>query len=127
MQWVAQEYRQSRHDANGTGIRAGCHDCHIPDRYPELHWYKAQAGIRDVIQEARGVTSTEEKFKQGWLRLAKSVWAEFKANNSENCQHCHQFNADVVAKQKEFVRPMHQQFLAKAATCIHCHKGVDRA
>jgi nitrate/TMAO reductase-like tetraheme cytochrome c subunit len=124
MQWVAQEYRQSGHYANRTGVYAGCHDCHVPDRYPKLLWYKAKAGIHDAIEEARGVISTEEKFKKERLRLAKSVWAEFKENNSENCQHCHQFNADVVAKQKEFVRPMHQQFLAKSATCIDCHKGV---
>ena len=124
MQWVAQEYRQSGHYANRTGVHATCHDCHIPDRYPALLWYKTKAGIRDAIQEARGVISTEEKFKKERLRLAKSVWAEYKENNSENCQHCHQFNADVVAKQKEFVRPMHQQFLTKAATCIDCHKGV---
>jgi nitrate/TMAO reductase-like tetraheme cytochrome c subunit len=124
MQWVAQEYSQSGHHVNRTGVAAGCHDCHVPDRYPQLLWYKAQAGIHDVIQEARGVISTEDKFKKERLRLAKVVWAEFKENNSENCQHCHQFNADVVAKQKEFVRPMHQQFLARTATCIDCHKGV---
>ena len=124
MQWVAAEYRQSGHGVNRTGVHASCHDCHIPDRYPQLLWYKAKAGIHDAIAEARGVISTEEKFKKERLRLAKSVWAEYKENNSESCQHCHQFNADVVAKQKEFVRPMHQQFLAKAATCIDCHKGV---
>ena len=124
MHWVAQEYRQSGHHANSTGVAAGCHDCHIPDHYPKLLWYKAQAGIHDAIQEARGVISSEEAFKKERLRLAKVVWAEFKENNSENCQHCHQFNAEVVAKQKEFVRPMHQQFLANAATCIDCHKGV---
>ena len=77
-----------------------------------------------MIQETRGVISTEDKFKKERLRLAKVVWAEFRENNSENCQHCHQFNADVVSKQKEFVRPMHEQFLAKTATCIDCHKGV---
>jgi nitrate/TMAO reductase-like tetraheme cytochrome c subunit len=124
MQWVAQEYRQSAHHINRTGVSAGCHDCHIPHGYPELLWYKAKAGLHDAIQEARGVISTEEKFKKERLRLAKAVWAEFKANNSENCQHCHSFNAEVVSKQKEFVRPMHQQFLSKAATCIDCHKGV---
>jgi nitrate/TMAO reductase-like tetraheme cytochrome c subunit len=124
MQWVAQEYGQSGHHLNRTGVAAGCHDCHVPDHYPKLLWYKAQAGIHDAIQEARGVISTEDKFKKERLRLAKVVWAEFKENNSENCQHCHQFNTDVVAKQKEFVRPMHQQFLARTATCIDCHKGV---
>ncbi|NDP41594.1 MAG: hypothetical protein GZ089_02555 [Aromatoleum sp.] len=124
MQWVAQEYRQSGHYANRTGFRASCHDCHIPNGYPKLLWYKAQAGIRDAVQEARGVISTEERFKKERLRMARLVWAEFKENNSVNCQHCHQFNDDVVAKQKEFVRPMHQQFLANTATCIDCHKGV---
>ena len=124
MQWV------------GAGIQAractpptapasapGCHDCHIPHRYPALLWYKAKAGIKDAIGEMRGVISTEEKFKKERLRMAKSVWAEYKANNSENCRICHQFNADVVAKQKEFVRPMHEQFLAGAMTCIGLPQG----
>lgn len=124
MQWVAQEYRQSGHHVNRTGVSAGCHDCHIPHAYPELLWYKTKAGVHDAIQEARGVISTEDKFKKERLRLAKSVWSEFKANNSANCQQCHKFSAEVVAKQKEFVRPMHQQFLSKTATCIDCHKGV---
>ena len=124
MQWVAQEYRQSAHYANRTGVHANCHDCHIPDRYPALLWYKLQAGIHDAIAEARGVIATEAEFKKERLRLAQVVWTEFKANNSENCQHCHQFNAEVIAKQQDFVRPMHEQFLAKSATCIDCHKGI---
>src|SRR5262245_3438802 len=36
MQWVAQEYRQSVHYLNRTGVAASRHDCHIPHRYPEL-------------------------------------------------------------------------------------------
>ena len=124
MQWVAQEYRQSGHAINRTGVSAGCHDCHIPHDYPELLWYKAKAGIKDAIGEARGVISTEEKFKKERLRMAKSVWAEYKANDSENCRHCHVFSKEIVAKQKDFVRPMHEQVLAKAATCVDCHKGI---
>ena len=124
MQWVAKEYQQSAHYANRTGVRAGCHDCHIPHAYPELLWYKTKAGIKDAVQEARGVISTEEKFKMERLRMAQSVWAEYKANDSRNCQYCHAFSEEILAKQKEFVRPMHQQVLAKAATCIDCHKGV---
>jgi trimethylamine-N-oxide reductase cytochrome c-type subunit TorC len=45
MQWVAQEYAQSAHHTNRTGVQATCHDCHIPERYPDLLWYKARAGI----------------------------------------------------------------------------------
>ena len=124
MQWVAKEHAQSTHSANRTGVRAGCHDCHIPHDYPEVLWYKTKAGIRDVIQEARGVINTEQKFNRERLRLAQSVWSEYKRNDSKPCQHCHLFDAQILSQQKEFVRPMHQQFLSKEATCIDCHKGI---
>jgi len=124
MQWVAKEYQQSIHYANPTGVRAGCHDCHIPHSYPQLLWVKAKAGFHDAVAEFRGVISTEEKFKKERLRLAKNVWAEFKETNSANCQHCHAFNAEVIAKQKDFVQPLHQSVLDKQATCVDCHKGV---
>ena len=124
MQWALQEYRQSVHFTNRTGVRAGCHDCHIPHHYPALLWYKAKAGVKDAIGEMRGVISTEEKFNKERLRMAQHVWAEYKETNSENCRFCHQFNADTISKQKDFVRPMHEQFLAGAMTCIDCHKGI---
>jgi len=124
MQWVAAEYRQSAHSLNRTGVQAGCHDCHIPHQYPELLWYKAKAGIKDVIGEVRGVISTEEKFNKERARMAEHVWAEYKENNSANCRVCHVFTKEIVAKQKDFVQPMHQQFLANAATCVDCHKGI---
>ena len=124
MQWVAKEHRESVHGVNRTGVAAACHDCHIPPHYPELLWYKTKAGIKDIIGEMRGVISTEEKFKKERARMAQHVWDEFKANDSRNCRVCHQFSADVVKKQKDFVQPMHQQVLEGKATCIDCHKGV---
>ena len=124
MQWVAKEYRESRHGLNRTGVHAGCHDCHVPPHYPELLWYKAKAGIKDAIGEMRGVISTEEKFKKERLRMARLVWEEYKGNNSRNCTTCHQFSPGMLAKQQEFVRPMHQQVLEGKATCIDCHKGI---
>ncbi len=124
MTWVAQEYKQSVHFANRTGVQAGCHDCHIPHQYPQLLWYKAKAGIHDAIEEARGTISTEDKFKKERLRLAKMVWTEFRETNSANCQHCHVFTPEIVAKQKDFVQPMHKMVLTKESTCIDCHKGV---
>jgi nitrate/TMAO reductase-like tetraheme cytochrome c subunit len=124
MVWVAQEYKQSVHYANRTGVQAGCHDCHIPHQYPQLLWYKAKAGIKDAIGEMTGVISTEEKFKKERLRMAKEVWAEFKETGSANCRSCHVFTKDIIAKQKDFVQPMHQQVLAGGATCVDCHKGI---
>jgi len=127
MTWVAQEYKQSVHFANRTGVAAGCHDCHIPHQYPQLLWYKAKAGIHDAIEEVRGTISTEEKFKKERLRMAKMVWAEFKETNSANCRYCHVFTPEIIAKQKEFVQPMHKMVLSKESTCIDCHKGVGHA
>src|SRR5262245_18403695 len=124
MTWVAQEIRKSIHFVNRTGVQATCHDCHIPHQYPQLLRYKATSGIKDVIGEMRGVISTEEKFRKERKRMAEDVWAEYKETNSANCRHCHVFTPDIVAKQKDFVQPMHKMVLEKQSTCIDCHKGV---
>src|SRR5688500_2234557 len=84
MQWVAQEHRQSVHVANHSGVRAGCHDCHIPKHYPELLWYKAKAGVKDAIGEMRGVISTKEKVEKERLRMARHVGEGYKGTNSQN-------------------------------------------
>jgi len=124
MQWVAKEHKQSVHVDNRTGVRAGCHDCHIPHAYPEVLVYKTTAGLKDTVNELRGILSTEEKFKKERLRMAQLVWAEYKANDSRACRGCHQFSPAVIAKQKEGVRPIHEAVLAGNGTCIDCHKGV---
>jgi nitrate/TMAO reductase-like tetraheme cytochrome c subunit len=124
MQWVAQEYHQSGHAVNRTGVSAGCHDCHIPHGYPQLLWYKAKAGTKDVIGEMTGVIGTEDKFKKERSRMAKEVWAEYKESNSANCRTCHTFSPEVIAKQKEMAQPMHQMVLSGQGTCIDCHKGI---
>jgi len=124
MQWVAKEHQQSIHGMNRTGVPGTCHDCHIPREYPELLWYKAVAGTKDVIGEIRGVISTEEKFGQQRRRMAEHVWTEYKANDSRACRGCHEFSRDVLAQQDELVRSIHAPVLEGKATCIDCHKGV---
>jgi nitrate/TMAO reductase-like tetraheme cytochrome c subunit len=127
MQWVAKEHRDSIHGVNKTGVSASCHDCHIPREYPELLWYKAVAGTRDVIGEIRGIISTEELFKKERMRMAEHVWTEYKANDPRACRGCHAFSKDVLAKQPEMVQEMHAPVLEGKATCIDCHKGVGHA
>ena len=127
MQWVAKEHRESLHGANRTGMRATCHDCHIPREYPELLWYKAVAGTRDVIGEIRGIISTEEKFNAERMHMAAQVWTEYKANDSRACRGCHQFSQQMLAKQPEIVRAIHAPVHEGNATCIDCHKGVGHA
>ena len=124
MQWVAQEHRESTHGATRTGMRATCHDCHIPREYPELLWYKAVAGTKDVIGEIRGVIDTKEKFLAERKHMAGLVWAEYKDNDSRACRGCHVFSAAVLAKQQEAAKAVHATVLDGRATCIDCHKGV---
>jgi nitrate/TMAO reductase-like tetraheme cytochrome c subunit len=124
MQWVAKEHQQSTHGSTRSGVRATCHDCHIPREYPHLLWYKAVAGTKDVIGEIRGVISTEEKFKTERKRMATLVWEEYQANDSRACRGCHVFSAEVLAKQQEAAKAVHQTVLEGRATCIQCHKGV---
>lgn len=118
------EYKQSAHYANASGVVATCSDCHVPHRYPEKLWYKAKAGIRDIVQESRGAIATAELYEKERWRLANSVWSEMKANDSANCRYCHQFSAETVAKQKSAAQKMHKMVLDKKGTCIDCHKGV---
>lgn len=127
MQWVHAETQQSSHRVNPSGVQAECGDCHIPHGYPEKLWYKAKAGVRDVIGEMRGVISTEEKFKQARLAMAERVWAEFKANDSANCRTCHNFTPEVIAAQSEKARNRHDGMKAAGKTCIDCHTGVAHA
>jgi nitrate/TMAO reductase-like tetraheme cytochrome c subunit len=124
MQWVAKEHKESVHVANRTGVKAGCHDCHIPHNYPELLWYKAKAGTKDVIGEMRGVIDTKAKFEAKRKEMAEHVYAEYKGNDSRACRHCHQFSKEVIAKQKEMVQPIHTMVLQGQGTCIDCHQGV---
>ena len=124
MQWVAKEHQASSHHLNRTGVSAGCHDCHLPRGYPMVLWDKAKAGTKDIIGEMRGVIATEDLFKKERKRMAEQVWEEYKGNNSLACRNCHVFSKEILAKQKEYVRPMHEQVLAGQATCIDCHKGI---
>ena len=123
-QWVAKEHQESIHGANASGVKASCHDCHIPHDYPALLIYKARAGTKDVIGEIRGVIDTEEKFNANRRHMAELIWEEYHANDSQACRHCHQFSKDVVAKQKDFAQPIHSQVLEGKGTCIDCHKGM---
>ena len=118
------EYKQSAHYAGHSGVRATCADCHIPHGYPEKLWYKAKAGIRDIVQESRGVIATSERYEKERWRLANAVWSEMKANDSANCRYCHTISEETVAKQKSMAQKMHKMVLDKKGTCIDCHKGI---
>ena len=118
------EFKASVHYANSSGVVASCSDCHVPHSYPAKLWYKAKAGVRDAVQETRGVIATAELYEKERWRMANLVWDEMKANDSANCRHCHLITTETVAKQKATAQKMHKMVLDKKGTCIDCHKGV---
>src|ERR1051326_1819821 len=139
MQWVAKENEASVHVANRTASHAGGGErprgephrfpCRVPrlphsEALPRASRLQGEGRHQGRDREMRGGIDTEEKVKKERLRMAKDVWEEYKANNSQNCRNCHQFTPEALKKQKEFAQPMHQQVLEGKATCIDCHKGV---
>jgi nitrate/TMAO reductase-like tetraheme cytochrome c subunit len=124
MDRVGKEYAASLHGLNSRGLHANCADCHVPHDYPAVFFYKAKSGLRDVVQEMRGVIATDEQFEQERLRLAKAVWKEYQGNDSAACQQCHAFGDAVIEKQKPAAQQAHKKLDRPEATCVDCHRGV---
>ncbi|MFQ5562246.1 MAG: NapC/NirT family cytochrome c [Parvularculaceae bacterium] len=68
--------------------------------------------------------NTKEKFEAKRLELAKNVWAEMKANDSENCRSCHHVDNWDLSLQKTRARGQHEEMAETGETCIDCHKGI---
>ncbi|NDV18661.1 cytochrome C [Pseudodesulfovibrio sp. JC047] len=123
-QTVYPEYVVSKHFKNPSGVRAQCASCHVPEELGPMVRRKV-ASISEVIGWMRGTLNTPEKFEKNRLRLAKSVWADFKESDSRECRSCHRVTAfDFTAfKKPESVETM-QKGLKDGQTCIDCHKGI---
>ncbi|AOV98155.1 trimethylamine N-oxide reductase cytochrome c-type subunit [Edwardsiella hoshinae] len=124
MQPVYQEYKQSVHFKNASGVRAECHDCHIPPDIPGMVKRKLEAS-NDIYQTfiAHSI-DTPEKFEAKRAELAEREWKRMKENNSATCRSCHNYDAMDHAKQ----HPEAAKQMAIAAkdnqSCIDCHKGI---
>jgi len=120
---VYAEYQGSVHDANASGVRATCPDCHVPKDWIHKVQRKIQAS-NEVLHWALGSIDTPEKFEGQRLRLATNVWTSMKATDSRECRNCHDFQSMDLAQQGARARPVHMEATAKGQTCIDCHKGV---
>lgn len=47
-----------------------------------------------------------------------------KANNSQECRNCHNFEAMDFTQQKTVADKMHNLAIQEGKTCIDCHKGI---
>lgn len=121
---VYEEYRQTIHYANRSGVRATCPDCHVPHEWTDKIVRKVQAS-KEVWGKLTGTINTREKFEAHRRYLAEREWKRMKANDSLECRNCHNFEYMDFSEQGQRAVSMHSTALASGdKTCIDCHKGI---
>jgi len=120
---VYQEYKKTVHYKNRTGVRVVCADCHVPKEWVPKLIRKIKAS-NELFHKVIGSIDTKEKFEAKRLELAKNVWAEMEANNSQECRNCHTFGAMDFEKQQRRPQKKHPKAMDEGKTCIDCHKGI---
>jgi cytochrome c-type protein NapC len=78
----------------------------------------------ELLAHYQGKLDTPEKFQAHRYEMAKKVWAEMRASDSQACRNCH-----VEAKMSEYAmsdkaKARHEEGRADGLTCIDCHYGI---
>jgi len=120
---VYQEYKQTIHYSNRTGVRAICSDCHVPRDWGHKILRKIKAS-QEVWGKLTGYIDTKEKFESHRMELATHEWERMKASGSRECRNCHNFEAMSGEVQKQTVYNKHMKAKDEGQTCIDCHKGI---
>jgi cytochrome c-type protein NapC len=120
---VYQEYKQTIHYSNRTGVRAICSDCHVPRDWGHKILRKIEAS-QEVWGKLTGYIDTKEKFESHRMELATHEWERMKGADSRECRNCHTFEAMSPDYQKQSSYARHMKAKADGQTCIDCHKGI---
>jgi nitrate/TMAO reductase-like tetraheme cytochrome c subunit len=125
MSYPYEEYKQTVHYQNASGVRAICSDCHVPKPW----FYKVVRKIKatnELFHSILGTVDTREKFEAKREEMAKHVWAEMKATDSRECRNCHALESMKLESQDRMAQKRHtlERKLEKGETCIDCHQGI---
>jgi cytochrome c-type protein NapC len=120
---VYQEYQQTIHFQNRTGVRAICSDCHVPKDWVHKFVRKIKAS-GELYGKIMGTIDTKEKFEARRFELAKNEWKHMKETDSRECRNCHSWDAMEKAKQRPRAQTNHAKAQQENKTCIDCHKGI---
>ncbi len=120
---VYQEYTDTIHYSNRTGVRATCPDCHVPKEWIHKIIRKIQAS-NELYHKMLGTIDTREKFESHRLELAKHEWARMESVDSRECRNCHDFEYMDFDKQEERSADRHDEAIENGWSCIQCHKGI---
>ena len=120
---VYQEYKDTIHYSNRSGVRATCPDCHVPKEWIHKVARKIRA-TNELFHKVLGTIDTPEKFNAKRLELAKHVWQEMKSNDSRECRNCHEMQSMDFDEQEGRSSRKHKTAAENGETCIDCHKGI---
>ena len=121
---VYQEYKETIHYANRSGVRATCPDCHVPNEWTHKIVRKIQAS-KEVWGKITGIVDTPKKFNEHRRAMAEREWKRMKENDSRECRNCHNFEYMDFSEQGKRSKVQHAGALSDGdKTCIDCHKGI---
>lgn len=123
MQIPYEEYKESVHYKNTSGVRATCSDCHVPKEFGPKMIAKIMA-YKDVLHEILGTIDTPEKFEEHRWAMANRVWDKLEKSYSVTCRSCHEFRDMDLSEQDRMARKRHSSAVDEGETCIDCHKGI---
>ena len=118
-----EEYKETIHAKNRTGVKAICSDCHVPHDLIGTTIRKIKAS-NDVLHHVLGTIDTKEKFEAHRLDLAKRVWKRMKETDSKECRQCHDTKAMDPEKQGKTAQKQPLKLASGERTCIDCHFGI---
>jgi cytochrome c-type protein NapC len=121
---VFQEYKETVHYRNRSGVRAVCADCHVPRDWAHKFLRKVQASSELYGKFVTASIDTPEKFESKRMEMAQRVWATMKETGSRECHNCHSWEAMDPHKQGSRGRKKMEMGQQEGKTCIDCHKGV---
>jgi cytochrome c-type protein NapC len=121
---VWKEYQHTVHYTNRSGVRATCPDCHVPKEWGPKIIRKIQASNELLHKFILRSVDTPEKFQAKRHILAEHEWARMRANDSQECRNCHNFQYMDLTEQGRRAARTHPVALDKGNTCIDCHKGI---
>ncbi|VAW17766.1 Cytochrome c-type protein NapC [hydrothermal vent metagenome] len=121
--FVYEEYTETVHYTNRSGVRAICTDCHVPKEWIHKVARKIRA-TGELYHKVIGSISTKEKFEAKRLELAQRVWTSMKATDSRECRNCHEADSMDFDKQESRSADRHEEGFDEGKTCIDCHKGI---
>jgi len=120
---VYEEYKQTVHYKNRTGVRATCPDCHVPREW-EYKVVRKIGATNELFHKIIGSIDTPEKFEAKRLKLADHVWQSMKDTNSRECKNCHANEFMALNNQTKLSQRKHARGIKEGLTCIECHRGI---